>query len=144
MDHAKISINGDDRQEGDAGSSVEKLQKELYFAHYFLFTALLKVICLYRQSNQQQNVSQDQIEQENINGLRFPELELEDEEMDNCNVQQETQDKLQHYHRRVENIQRSVLVDVLLTVCVKDVQCWLCGVVHILQIWIPGPKRFLM
>ncbi len=119
MDHAKISINGDDRQEGDAGSSVEKLQKELYFAHYFLFTALLKVICLYRQSNQQQNVSQDQIEQENINGLRFPELELEDEEMDNCNVQQETQDKLQHYHRRVENIQRSVLVDILLTVCVK-------------------------
>ncbi len=55
--------------------------------------------------------------------LDFQKLELEDEEMDNCNVQQETQDKLQHYHRRVENIQRSVLVDVLLTVCVDAVQC---------------------
>ncbi len=64
--------------------------------------------------------------------------------MDNCNVQQETQDKLQHYHRRVENIQRSVLVDVLLIVRVDVVRCWLCGVVHILQILISGPKRFLM
>lgn len=83
MDDAKISINGDDRQESDAGSSVEKLQKELHFAHDLIFTTLLKVICLYGQSNQQQNVSQDQIEQENVNGFRFPELELDDEEMDN-------------------------------------------------------------
>lgn len=83
MDYAKISINGDDRQESDAGSSVEKLQKELYFAHYLIFTTLLKIIRLYGQSNQQQNVSQDQIEQENVHCFRFPELELEDEEMNN-------------------------------------------------------------
>lgn len=142
MDYAKISVNGDDRQEGDAGSPVKKLQKELYFAHYLIFTALLKVIRLYRQSNQQQNVSQDQIEQENVNGFRFPELELEDEEMDNCNVQQETQDKLQNYHRRVENIQRSVIFYVLLTVDVRVVcVVHICVVCNILKI--PGPNRFL-
>lgn len=145
MDYAKISVNGDDRQEGDAGSPVEKLQKELYFAHYLIFTALLKVIRLYGQSNQQQNVSQDQIEQENVNGFRFPELELEDEEMDNCNVQQETQDKLQTYHRRVENIQRSVIVYVLLTDVVRVVRfvcdAHICVVCNILKI--PGPNRFL-
>ncbi len=87
---------------------VEKLQKELYFAHYFLFTALLKVIRLYGQSNQQQMSARTRLNRKMSMVLDFQNLSFEDEEMDNCNVQQETQDKLQHYHRRVENIQRSV------------------------------------
>jgi len=57
-----------------------------------------------------------------------PEIELEDEEMDNWNVQQETQDELQHNHRRVENIQSSALVDVLLTVDVAYI-------LHLSQFW---------
>lgn len=119
MDYAEISINGDDGEEGDAGSSIEKLQKELHFADELVFTALLKVVRFYRQSNQQQNICQNQIEQENVDGLRFPEPDLEDEEMDDRNVQQETKDKLHHHHGWEENVQRSVVVDILLTLDVR-------------------------
>ncbi|XP_073667590.1 uncharacterized protein [Paramisgurnus dabryanus] len=130
MDHAEITINGDDGQKGDACSSVEKLQEELYLAHNLVLAALLKVISLHWQSNKQQNVSQDQIEQENVNGFRFPEFQLEDEDMNDRNVQKETENKLQANHRRVENVKWSVIVDVILAALICIVLH-----VHIFQIY---------
>lgn len=99
MDHAVIAINGDEGQKGDACSSVEKLQEELNFTHHLVFTALLKVISLHGQTDQQQNVSQDQIEEENVDGFRFPKFEFEDEDVNDRDVQNETQNKLQADHR---------------------------------------------
>lgn len=119
MDHAVIAINGDHGQKGDAGSSVEELQEELNFTHHLVLAALLKVVSLHGQTDQQQNVSQDQIEQENVDGFRFPEFQLEDEDVNDRDVQKETQNELHADHGREENVQRTVFVNDVLAVVLR-------------------------
>lgn len=121
MDHAVVAINGDDGQKGDAGCSVEKLQEELNFTHHLVFAALLKVIRLDGQTDQQQNVSQDQIEEEDVDGFRLPEFEFEDEDVNDRDVQQETQNELQADHRRVEDVQWPAFVNDVLAIHLGNV-----------------------
>lgn len=80
MDHVEIPVYGRHGQEGNAGPSVEKKHEQHRFAHRVLRASPLSsdvVVCLYGQTEEQQDICQHQVEQENIIGVCFPKLELE-------------------------------------------------------------------
>lgn len=111
MHHVEVSIDGSDRQEGDAGASVQKQHEEHGFAHGVRVASPLsfdEVVRLYGQTEEQQNVRQHQVEQKNVVGVGFPEFQLEYEEVEDRCVQRQRQDKNHNHDGRVEFIHRLI------------------------------------
>lgn len=111
MHHVEIPIYGGDGQEGDAGPSVQKQHEEHRLAHHVVGAPSLSldvVVSFDRQTEEQEDVCQHQVEQEDIVGVGFPELEFEYEEMENGCIERKSQDKNHNHDSGVKIIQRLV------------------------------------
>lgn len=111
MNHIEVSVNGRHCQKGDAGSSVEEQHEKHSFANCVILTppfSVGEVVCLYGQTEEQENVGQDQVEEEDIIGVGFPELELEYEEVEDRCIQGQSQDENHNHDSSVEFIQSLV------------------------------------
>ena len=109
--HVKIPVDGSHREEGDAGPSVQKQHEEHCFAHCVIRTPPLthdEVVRLDGQTEEQEDVSQHQVEKEDIVGVGFPELQHEYEEVDDGYVQRQSQEENNKHDSRVEFIQANV------------------------------------
>lgn len=108
MNHAEVTIDGNDSQEGDARFSVQEEHKQDRSAYGVVVTpslSTLEVIRPDRQTDQQQDIRQDEIEEKNVVAFRFPEFEFKNEEVDHGEVQRKCQDKLHYHHREIERVQ---------------------------------------
>lgn len=108
MDHAHVTVDGNNSQERNAGSSVQKQQKDDWLTNSVVVTPSLSTLKVVRpdwQANEQQDIRQDQIEQKNVVAFRFPEFEFKNEEVDHAEVQRKCQDKLHYHHGEVDPVQ---------------------------------------
>lgn len=98
MDHVEVAIEGQDDEEGDAGPSVEKQHEEHHFTNHAVFAApqvVLVVIDLDGQTGHQQEISNHDVEQEDA--FVLPEFEPEDEDIEDRQVERQTQHKFSHH-----------------------------------------------
>lgn len=111
MYHIEISIDGGHRQEGNAGSSVQKQHEEHSFAHCVVRTPPLpldEVVRLYGQTEEQENVRQHEVEKKDVVGVGFPEFHLEYEEVEDRCIQGQGQENDNNHDSRVEFVQSLV------------------------------------
>jgi len=120
--HVEIPVDGGHRQEGDAGAAVQKQHEEHRFANRVIVASPLPmnvVVGLEGQTEDQQDVGQHQVEQEDVVGVGFPELQLEDEEVEDRHVQRQRQDENHNHDGCVEVVQGLVggfaVFDILVT-----------------------------
>lgn len=96
--HLEVAVDGDDGEECDAGAPVEEDREEHGAEDHLALAAplaQLEVVGPHRQAEEQQDVGQHQVKQEDVVGvLAPPELELEDEEVDDGHVERQGQDEL--------------------------------------------------
>lgn len=111
MYHIEISINGSHRQEGNAGSSVQKQHEEHSFAYCVICTPPLpldEVVCLYGQTEEQENVRQHKVEKKDVVGVGFPEFQLEYEEMEDRCIKRQSQENDHDHDSCIEFVQSLV------------------------------------
>ncbi|XP_063078764.1 uncharacterized protein si:ch211-140l13.3 [Engraulis encrasicolus] len=80
-----VAVYGDDCEEGNAGSPVQEQHEEHGFTHHLVVAPPLsvqEVVRLHRQTDEQQDVGQHQVEEENVVAVCLPELQLENEEVE--------------------------------------------------------------
>lgn len=66
-------------------------------------------LAAFMQTDEQQNVSQDEVEEKYIVGVGLPEFQSEDEKVDHSEVQRKSQNKPQNHHTGVEFVERNVV-----------------------------------
>lgn len=109
--HVEVPVDGRHRQEGDAGPSVQKQHEEHGLADDLVLAPSLsldEVVGLDGQAEEQQNISQHQVEEEDVVGVGFPELQLEYEEVEDGRVQRQSQDENHNHDSCIKLIQRLV------------------------------------
>lgn len=65
-------------------------------------------MCLYWQTEEQENVRQHQVEKEDVVGLGFPEFHLENEEVKDRRIQGQSQDENHNHDSCIDFIQSLV------------------------------------
>lgn len=110
--HVEVAVDGGDGEEGDAGAAVQEQHEEHGLAHGVVLASALAldvVVRLDGQAEEQQDVSQHQVEQEHVVSVGFPELQLEYEEVQDGGVERQSQDEDHDHHGCIELIQRLVV-----------------------------------
>lgn len=99
MDHVEVAIEGEDDEEGYTGSSVEKQHEKHRFTNHIVTAApqvVLIMVDLERKAGHQQKISNHNVEQEDA--FVLPELEPEDEDVEDGQVERQTQRKFSYHH----------------------------------------------
>lgn len=109
VDHVEVAVDGGHSQEGDTCSPVEEEHEEHGFAHHLVLAPALaidEVVRLHGQTEKQEDIRQHQVEEEDIVAVGFPELQLENEEMEDGRIERQGQDENDNHNRCVEFVQR--------------------------------------
>lgn len=98
MYHIEVAIDGQCDEEGNTGTSVEEQHEEHHLTHTIILTAphmVMVMVGLGRKTSHQQEISNHDIEQEDT--FVLPELEPEDEDVEDRQVERQTEHELYNH-----------------------------------------------